>query len=110
MDVFDMEQLTSGLDGSAPAFSRFFRAGALSLAVAYWPVGAEDDQDPHSEDEVYYIASGRGRLRVDEDDSPVGPGTVAYVAAGAKHHFHSIEEDLRVLVLFSSGAVHAAHS
>ena len=43
-------------------FAEFFRAptGTLSLTVARWPAGSVDDQQPHTEDEVYYVASGRG--------------------------------------------------
>ncbi len=34
------------------------------------------------------------------DDMPLQEGSVTYVAADARHHFHSITEDLTLLVFF----------
>ncbi len=48
------------------------------------------------------MASGRGVLRVEGEDLTVGPGSVVYVRARAAHRFHSITEELRVLVVFSA--------
>lgn len=63
--------------------------------------GADDPQGPHAEDEVYVVLAGHATLRIDDRDVPVEPGTIAYVAAGVPHHFHAIEQRLRVLVLFA---------
>jgi mannose-6-phosphate isomerase-like protein (cupin superfamily) len=60
-----------------------------------------DDQEPHTEDEVYYVVSGRARLQVAEEDAAVGAGSIAYVAAGVEHHFYDIEEDLSVIVFWA---------
>jgi mannose-6-phosphate isomerase-like protein (cupin superfamily) len=101
MDAFDLHDLIARLDTSRHDFAEFFRAETLSLTVAFWPAGGVDDQTPHTEDEVYYVAAGRGTLRVGEEDRDVGPGTIAYVGAGAEHRFHSVEEDLHVLVFWA---------
>ncbi len=63
--------------------------------------GGIDPQQPHSEDEVYYIAAGRGMIRVGGEDQPVEAGSVVFVAAGVEHRFHSITEDLHILVFFA---------
>ena len=42
-----------------------------------------------------------GRIRVGYDDLDVKPGSVIFVAAGQDHKFHSITEDLRLLVVFA---------
>ncbi len=47
------------------------------------------------------MVSGRGRFRVDEHDRPVGPGTMIFVEAGVEHRFHTITQDLSVLVVFA---------
>jgi mannose-6-phosphate isomerase-like protein (cupin superfamily) len=65
------------------------------------PAGGTDPQNPHSEDEVYYVVSGRGKIRVGDEDRPVQAGSVVYVAKTVEHRFHSIEEELRVLVFFA---------
>ena len=100
-DVFRMSELQSRLDRSRHDSAEFFRAGTLSLTVVHWPAGGVDDQRPHTEDEVYYVAAGRGRLRVGDDDHEIAAGSVAFVAAGVEHRFHSIEEDLEVLVFWA---------
>ena len=103
MDAFEVEELVGRLDTSGHDFKEFFRAerGTLSMTIVFWPAGGEDPQQPHTEDEVYYVASGRGRIRVADDDTTVQPGSIVYVAAGVEHRFHSIEEDLEVVVFWS---------
>jgi mannose-6-phosphate isomerase-like protein (cupin superfamily) len=103
VDAFEVDELLDRLDTSGHDFKEFFRAesGTLSMTIVFWPAGGEDPQQPHTEDEVYYVASGRGRIRVAEEDRTVQPGSIVYVAAGVEHRFHSIEEDLKVVVFWS---------
>jgi mannose-6-phosphate isomerase-like protein (cupin superfamily) len=63
--------------------------------------GGQDPQQPHAEDEVYYIISGQGKIHVDGEDRAVQAGTTIYVAAHDVHYFHSITEELTILVFFS---------
>jgi mannose-6-phosphate isomerase-like protein (cupin superfamily) len=60
-----------------------------------------DTQSPHAEDEVYYVVRGRGRFTADGDEMDVEAGAVLFVAAGVEHRFHSIGEDLEILVFFA---------
>jgi len=108
-DAFDLASLAGGLARDRHDFAEFFRApgGTLSLTVARWPAGSVDDQAPHTEDEVYYVAAGRGRLTVGDETIEVRPGSVAFVAAGVEHRFSDVGEDLEVLV-FWSPARHAS--
>ena len=62
--------------------------------------GATDPQGPHTEDEVYYIVSGRGQIRVGDEDRAVTAGSVVFVGADVEHRFHDIEEQLVILVVF----------
>src|SRR5215210_8763789 len=101
MDAFAAEELLAGLDPGHHDFAEFFRSSTLSLTVAHWPAGSVDDQRPHTEDEVYYVVSGRARLAVADEEIVVGAGSIAYVAAGVEHHFHHIVEDLRVIVFWA---------
>ncbi len=102
-DAFQLRTLLDGLAADRHDFAEFFRApsGTLSLTIARWPAGSIDDQRPHTEDEVYYVVSGRARLRVADEDAAVGAGSIAYVAAGVEHRFHDIEKDLRVIVFWT---------
>ncbi len=62
--------------------------------------GQPDLQQPHGEDEVYYVISGRGRISVGDEDREVGPGSTVFVAATVPHRFHDITEDLTIFVAF----------
>jgi mannose-6-phosphate isomerase-like protein (cupin superfamily) len=101
MDAFAAEELLARLDPGGHDFAEFFRSSTLSLTVARWPAGSVDDQEPHTEDEVYYVISGRARLSVADEDVAVGAGSIAYVAAGVDHRFHDIDEDLEVIVFWA---------
>jgi mannose-6-phosphate isomerase-like protein (cupin superfamily) len=40
-------------------------------------------------------------IRVGTEDRPVEPGTIVYVPPRVEHRFHSITEELRLLVVFA---------
>jgi mannose-6-phosphate isomerase-like protein (cupin superfamily) len=75
------------------------RSDLLSVGLYILPAGATDSQEPHDEDEVYYAVRGRAKFWVGAQDHPVQPGTLLFVPAMAVHHFHSILEEL-ILVVF----------
>jgi mannose-6-phosphate isomerase-like protein (cupin superfamily) len=75
------------------------RSELLSVGLYTLPAGGVDDQTPHGEDEVYYVVSGRAKIKVEGEDHPVQPGTALFVPARAEHRFHDIKEEL-VLVVF----------
>jgi mannose-6-phosphate isomerase-like protein (cupin superfamily) len=60
-----------------------------------------DPQQPHTEDEVYYVVAGRAQIRVGTEDKSVGPRDIISVRAGIEHRFHDIVEDLTVFVFFA---------
>jgi mannose-6-phosphate isomerase-like protein (cupin superfamily) len=60
-----------------------------------------DPQLPHAEDEVYYVVSGRATIQVAEEQQAVQAGSIIYVEAMVEHRFHTIEEDLTLLVFFA---------
>lgn len=82
-------------------YHEFLRVPALSLGLYRHAADTQVPQQPHTEDEVYYVISGRGAIDVDGRDYPVSPGSVVYVPAAVPHHFHRVTEDLEVLVFFA---------
>lgn len=88
-------------DADGHGYVDFLASEKLSVGLAVWPAGVTDRQQPHREDEVYYVISGRGSIFVDGDSRSVKPGSLVFVAAGVQHRFHDIEEDLRVLVFWA---------
>ncbi|WP_345322298.1 cupin domain-containing protein [Candidatus Villigracilis proximus] len=65
------------------------------------PAGGIDPQSPHTEDEVYYIVSGKAQIQVADENRAVQSGSIVYVAKNVEHRFHAIEEELTVIVFFA---------
>lgn len=101
MQAFEVEQLRQQQVAMGELWQEFLRVDALSMGVYLLPAGGEDPQQPHSEDEVYYIVSGRGQIRVGNEDRAVQAGSIVYVAKTVEHRFHTIAEDLQILVFFA---------
>lgn len=100
--AFEWEDLASQLKESGHAWLPFLQVPTLDVGVYILPANATDRQPPHERDEVYYIVRGQAVLQVEGEDQPVKAGSIVFVAAKAKHHFHSITQELQVLVFFSS--------
>jgi mannose-6-phosphate isomerase-like protein (cupin superfamily) len=92
---------TAPAPGRGPHWAEQLRVRDLSLGTYSVPAGGVDDQEPHTEDEIYVVTSGRARLVAGGQSVPVGPGAVIYVPAGEEHRFTDITEDLSLLVLFA---------
>jgi mannose-6-phosphate isomerase-like protein (cupin superfamily) len=101
MEAFELEELLEEHKAKGRLYYEFLRVPALSTGIYVLPEESADPQQPHGEDEVYFIASGRGMIQVDGVDRPVRPGSIVYVPATIDHRFHSITEDLQVLVFFA---------
>ncbi len=101
MQAFRISDLANQNRQQKDPYLEFLRVPALSAGLYMLPAGGVDPQLPHTEDEVYYIVSGRATLRVGEEDQEVEPGSLVFVAAKVEHRFHSISEDLSVLVFFA---------
>ncbi len=87
-------------------YKEFLRVPAMSCGVYVLRAGEDDLQQPHSEDEIYYVTSGVARMKVKRADEPeedrvVTSGDVIFVAAHEEHRFHSITQDLVLLVVFA---------
>ena len=96
------DEIKSQRDSSVP-YREFLRVPSLSCGIYSLKAGAQDLQGPHDEDEVYYVVSGRARVRVDEQERTLGPGSILFVPASAEHSFCEIEQDLTLMVFFASG-------
>jgi len=79
----------------------FLRTRTLSLHAYALPAGGPDPQQPHGEDEVYVVLSGRATIAVGEEEREVRAGSIVFVPARVPHRFHDIAEPLEVLVVFA---------
>jgi mannose-6-phosphate isomerase-like protein (cupin superfamily) len=101
--AFEIPDLIERQKKSGQPYLEFLRVPALSCGIYSLSAGSKDLQSPHDEDEVYYVVSGHGRLRVGDEERTVGPGSVLYVQATSEHSFFEIDEDITLLVFFASG-------
>ncbi len=101
MEAFEIADLVAERERIGRLYLEFLRVPALSVGLYVLPADGTDPQEPHTEDEVYYIVSGRGAITVEGEDREVQAGSVVYVKAGDGHKFHSIKEELRIIVFFA---------
>ena len=100
--VFDIDAIREAFSGSEVQYQEFLRVPSLSCGVYHLPAGATDMQTPHDEDEVYFVLSGKARMKLGDAYEDVVPGKILYVKATAEHSFFEIEEDMTLLVFFAS--------
>lgn len=101
MRAFELSDLLSEQQRTAQDYLEFLNVPSLSVGLYALPAGGVDLQEPHSEDEIYYVLSGRASIVVDGENREVSAGSVIYVPAGIDHRFHSMSEELRLLVVFA---------
>jgi mannose-6-phosphate isomerase-like protein (cupin superfamily) len=99
--VTALSAVIAGLGDRPAAYGELLRVPAMSAGIYRVRAGAADPQQPHREDEVYYVVSGAGRIRIGDGDHVVAAGDVAFVPAGVVHRFHDVTEDLTLLVVFA---------
>ncbi len=109
MQAFELAQLARQQKDSNKLYLEFLNVPDLSMGVYVLPAGGTDPQSPHTEDEVYYVVSGKAKIKVADEDRAVQAGSIVYVAKNVEHRFHSIEEELRVIVFFAP-AEYSNHS
>jgi mannose-6-phosphate isomerase-like protein (cupin superfamily) len=97
----DFHELLARRAASERPYLEFLRGGSLSVGLYVLGVGATDRQQPHTEDEVYYVVAGRSRMTVGNSEIDVAPGSVIFVEAQVPHRFHDIAEELQIVVFFA---------
>jgi len=101
MQAYELNHLISERADSNKLYLEFLKVPDLSMGLYILPAGGTDPQSPHTEDEVYYVVSGRAKILVAEENRDVQAGSIVYVAKYVAHRFYSIEEELTVLVFFA---------
>lgn len=101
MDAFELRDLLAQHGPLGNRYYEFLRRESMSLGIYKLAAASQDPQQPHGEDEVYYVIGGRARVKVGSEDRAVEAGSVVFVAAGVDHRFYAIDEDLILLVFFA---------
>ena len=101
MQAFELNDLIQQREDSNKPYLEFLKVPNLSMGLYVLPSDGTDPQLPHTEDEVYYVVSGRAQIKVADEDRAVQAGAIVYVAKNMEHRFHSIETELTVIVFFA---------
>lgn len=100
MDAWEFTDVEVARVDSGERYHEFLRVRDLSAGIYVIEAGGTDPQSPHTEDELYYVISGRAIVSVGDETRPVIPGSLIFVASGVRHRFHDIAERLELLVAF----------
>jgi quercetin dioxygenase-like cupin family protein len=98
MQAYELNQVIQQHADSDKLYLEFLKVPDLSMGLYVLPAGGADPQSPHTEDEV---VSGKAQIQVAEEDRAVQAGSIIYVAKNVEHSFHSIEEELTIIVFFA---------
>ena len=101
MQAYELADLISQRADSNKLYLEFIKVPDLSVGLYVLPAGGVDLQLPHTEDEVYYVVSGKAQIKVSDEVRAVQAGSIVYVAKNVEHRFHSIEEEFTVIVFFA---------
>lgn len=97
---FDLSSYLKKIEKSTSYFHTFINRDSLAVGLLVLQSGEEDTQAPHSSDEVYYVISGNGFLRIKNKDYPVLKDKLFFVGKEIPHYFHSNSRELKVLYFF----------
>jgi mannose-6-phosphate isomerase-like protein (cupin superfamily) len=100
MQAWELDEIDAARAADGRLYREFLRVPDLSAGLYVLDAGATDPQSPHTEDELYYVVSGRGSIRVGDELREVRSGSTIFVPAAVPHRFEAIEERLVVLVVF----------
>jgi mannose-6-phosphate isomerase-like protein (cupin superfamily) len=100
-EVFELGHLRAQRVQAGRAYLEFLRMPAMSAGIYVLPVGGNDPQSPHNQDEIYYVVSGAAKVRTGNEETRVEKGSVIFVEAGVEHRFFDIEKELVLLVVFA---------
>ena len=92
------EALTKGPPPPGNLAVPIFSHGSLVVEL-YTPQG-HDPQKPHSRDEIYFVARGKGLFFDGTNHRPIEAGSFMFVGAGENHRFESFSSDFAVWVAF----------
>ena len=98
--AFAIREVQRRLEESNGGYEIVHRSPRLEIGVYVLVAPEADTQQPHEDDEVYVVLSGRGALEVEGKSFAVSEGDALFVEAGAEHRFTGYES-LAVLVIFT---------
>ena len=97
---YDLDTYLEKLKNNNSYFETFINKDSLAAGVLVLKPGEEDTQTPHDSDEVYFVMSGNGFLKIKDKDYNVAKDKLFFVAKDVEHYFHGNTKELKVLYFF----------
>ena len=97
---FDIHNSINKIQKSDAYFHTFINKASLAAGVLILKPGEEDTQEPHDSDEIYYVISGDGFLKIKNKDYKVEKDKVFFVGKNIEHYFYGNKNELKVLYFF----------
>ncbi len=97
---FDLANSVEKIKNGNSYFHTFINKDSLAAGVLVLQPGEEDTQTPHDSDEVYYVISGDGFLKIKNKDYKVSKDKLFFVAKNVEHYFYGNKKELKVLYFF----------
>jgi mannose-6-phosphate isomerase-like protein (cupin superfamily) len=98
---FDIKKYIDKIKNSDNYFHTFINHTNIAAGILVLKPGQTDTQTPHDSDELYYIISGDGFLKINNRDYEITEGNAYYVQKDTPHKFFGNKNELRVLYFFS---------
>ena len=97
---FNLKDNLDKIKKSNSYFRTFINKDSLATGILILKPGEEDTQEPHESDEVYFIISGNGFLKIKNKDYEISKDKLFFVGKDVPHYFHSNTKELKVLYFF----------
>jgi len=97
---YDLDTYLEKIKNNNSYFQTFINKDSLAAGILVLKPGEEDTQTPHDSDEVYYVISGNGFLKIKDKDYKVSKDKLFFVARDMEHCFHGNTKELKVLYFF----------
>lgn len=98
------------LDDETGNYLEVMDQGSMTVEIGRHAAGDAAPKNPHTEDELYYVVSGSGKVRVGDDVHAVEAGDTVFVEQGLEHDIFDIEEDLVTLAVFAESSDPSSYS
>ena len=77
---FDLSTYLEKIKKRSSYFYTFINRDSLAAGILILQAGEKDTQEPHDNDEVYYIISGDGFLKIKDKDYEISKDKLFFVA------------------------------
>lgn len=102
---FNVNQYIEKITHQNTYFHTFINRESLAAGILVLQSGQKDPQEPHENDEVYFILKGDGFLKINKKDYSVSKNKLYFVAKNTDHFFHGNKTEIVALYFFGGSDI-----